>query len=251
VLFPILKAFALTLALIVFAFAIVLNVVNAIGAALAVAFADIIDNNLLGFGTAIDLWANAQLMSQKVFLSAILGLANDFASIGLDVGEDVRKGLSRAIGKIDKEIETGNPAQEMADKLRAMAQDFSDASPDLEEMAAAISELAGLTLEEADIKADGLQRQKEINEELSNIPSGFKVNLARFRSTIAGLGRPPLGQESAAGVGRNIIIETLIIQSDDPTATAQAIEDEANRRAAQQTGTPFGKDVGQVNNGNN
>jgi hypothetical protein len=122
-------------------------------------------------------------------------------------------------------------------------------SPDIDGMAQALRDLTGLTYDEAMARAQILAREKEMGEELTNVPQGFKVLAARFRAISAeGLGTVGMAGEAAGGGGTNWVIDTINVTTDDVGGFVQQVRDQAERSALQQTGTTSTTD-GQNNGG--
>lgn len=125
---------------------------------------------------------NASATAVKQSAGAMLG--GLVAAFGAFLSEDMRNALNAAaltlnpVGQRRQDPYTtglGSAFDELANQARAI-------SPDLQAMAKSIQDLTGLSYEEAIARAKALQAQKDATESLTNVPSGYKVALARFEA---------------------------------------------------------------------
>lgn len=80
---------------------------------------------------------------------------------------------------------------------------------------------------------------RELNESMANVPSGFKVALARFEAADplnVGLGGGPLAAGGAGEMGYNI--DTMNVYATDPVDLADQIKDESDWQGFAGTGSP-------------
>lgn len=129
-------------------------------------------------------------------------------------------GMDDAIAKIrDMKADTGG----MEEAMRALT-DMTYAS------AYATAEASASTAMLAESAADAA-------ESLTNVPSGYKVALARFEATQAQtMGGAAAGMSAGGGAG-GIVVENLYISAQDPEELAVKLEQLAKTKAYRYTGT--------------
>lgn len=177
------------------------------------------------------------------FLNAIAAMIDGIRaflnSFGL-LGEDLNASLAGAVAGL-RDMASAGVANGAAEGLRDLARAAVSLSPDLGAMGSALAELAGLTYEESQARGEELARTKELNEQLTNVPTGYKVALARFRSISPDTGRANVAAEYDTGTaGTNVFIERIDVITNDWRDLISTAQREATRRAFQQNGTDGG-----------
>lgn len=171
-------------------------------------------------------------------LASIVSMISElFKSVGLD-----DMGLGQAAIDLKKAAEATGPHGAAAAALEAVAAEATAAQPDLNEMALRIRDLTKLSYDEAIARGEGLSKMKELNEELTNIPEGFKVARARFEAIdpSAGVLPPGASPQDGGDLGTTNIFSDAVfnIIAED----AQGFFDEIQRQISDsnnnQTGNP-------------
>jgi len=148
-------------------------------------------------GDLMEVFATQFLLGLELFIDGLAeivrqlgftGLASQLEEAGTAAG-DASRNLVPEFDDLNDDIVAG---------LQGMM-------PDMDAMTAAFQELLNLTEEEARARAEALadekkKQDKEFGEQLTNVPSGFKVNLARFKAMDA-----EGGGAIAMGGGRSIM----------------------------------------------
>jgi hypothetical protein len=125
-------------------------------------------------------------------------------------------------------------------------------APNLAEMGAALTDITALTYEESKARADELVKRKEASAEMTNVPDGYKVIAARFRSIEAqglsgGVLGPDFGGGNTSQRSTTINVEQLLIHAENIREMAEQLEKLGERRAMQWQGGTISRDA--QNNG--
>jgi hypothetical protein len=206
------------------------------------------------------------IMSINNYIATVLsGIANS-PTFGALLGPDIQAGLNGMANSLHSVARRAGPEAETA--LDGIASAAAAMQPDLEGMARALQELSGLTYDEALARAQALRTQQQVTESLSNVPSGYKVALARFEATnpqgggsgvggrgglvdtlLDAVGRVGGNQRGAGGTaagadrgGNNyqagsVVVQNLYVTANNPRELVNAITTEAQRQAFIRTGS--------------
>ena len=182
---------------------------------------------------------NALLEGFAIVFDAI---AVTLSNAGLGVVGGAFSNAAATLRSAQTEIEQtslGNSLREAGDAAAAM-------SPDLGAMADAVRNVTDLTYEQALADGQRLALEKEISESLTNVPSGFKVALERFRAIDPNLGSPSrFDAEGLAGQQqeRQVSIENIFLASDNPQEFLNEMERIAERARQEQAGGITGQQL--------
>lgn len=225
---------------------------------------------ILGIVSAIAPVVDAVGGIGNAFLSAQAGIYNFIAGIfqaiddlidgieaftGLDLPEqwakDARDAARDSARRAEDAISDVPFSQIVSDGLQSMMDAAGAARIDTDEISSAIDDLIGLTYEEAKARGEGLRKLEEMNEELTNVPEGFKTANARYRAIVAEgqtttTRTPPPALDQETTTAGTFSIESLNVYADDPRTMMQQLLEEAMRRRNRFSGGPFGDGI---NNG--
>ena len=156
------------------------------------------------------------------------------ASSDADIGE-IRQGLQEWMNemqlRISNALAMGAISSQEADDAWAQVLETFQGLTDSVNMASTDLDEMGETV-------------KSVNEQLTNVPEGFKVALARFRSTEAdafgGIGVGSVDDARKQTPGATTTIEQLNVFTDDPRQFAQDFQDETNWQNFVNTGSENG-----------
>lgn len=166
------------------------------------------------------------------------GLRMFLSGIGV-LGGDLATSLEDAAANLRDAGEAG-VADDLAASLRGVADAADAMSPDVVAVGDALAALAGLTYDEAQARGEELSRTKELNEELTNVPAGYKVALSRFRAAspdaTAGGMRASTASASDNGGTRNVFIEKVEVAATSWRDFIDEAMREADMQELMQTG---------------
>lgn len=151
----------------------------------------------------------------------------------LEVIARVVSGLSNALGGIEA--------------LDKMAAALRDQKVDTAGMADAMADLATTTYDQAYASASAAssaammaEAANEATESLTNVPSGYKIALARFNATEATqMGGAASGMSSGAQSGGIVITGQVVVVADDPKTFLEKLQDAAETATFRYSGTAF------------
>lgn len=141
----------------------------------------------------------------------------------------VISGISRALGGIDALDELTRSIQSQKVDTAGMAEAMADLASTTYDQAYANASAASSTAMMAEAAADA-------TEALTNVPSGYKVALARFNATAAATSAGSAAQMGRGGGGSAVNIENVTVIANDPEALLEQIEGIANKRAYRYSG---------------
>ena len=209
---------------------------------------------------AIGFFVSAILAGVFAVATALAGFADGVASLPLVIENALRAGLAGALEGLASVLENipgfGDAAENMVDTaddlrdgiesvpatqlgsaLRTIADGAVAMSPDMHEMMSALHELTGLTWEQAQADGERLAKEKEATASLTNVPQGFKVATARFRSIIAeDMGSGSAAQQDGGQGGTNFFVDLIQVSVADAKTLIAETAEETLRRGALQTG---------------
>lgn len=234
-----LKAFAVVLGGVVLAAAIVgsalLDVVT--GVAYGV-------RSILGaIAGPVEFFIDAILTGVSFFvgeMAVILGLFSEGAASAMrDIQDEVNSFRSR------------NQVNMLQDALAGLAAAASQARPDIGAMSDALSNLAAMSMEEADARARNLAIMQEFGESLTNVPEAVKVSRLRYEAITPGLSggsiNPADSQESSGGRTINNYIDRLEIRAASVDDFLNQLEEASEEQSMRERGTTRGGGI--QNNG--
>lgn len=184
-------------------------------AAIIVALAPVIS----AFASAVNFVVSGIIGAYNWIVDSLASVASAIPIIGDDIAKFIRK--------LRLDIDTSRPA----------AAETDDAYADMTDSVLGFGD-------EVDNTTGAM---RELNEELSNIPQGFKVLAARFKAldpemptttAVSGMQQTQM----ASGGGRQVgtVIEAVYIQSLDPDDAWDKMQSSIDRKNFQQTGTSIG-----------
>lgn len=194
-----------------------------------------------------------------VFISAILAVGIALTELGKGIGF-ILESFAAAIGLINQVFKSEslrtayddmtNAASRVNTGMDTASAAMTAMSPNVNDMAAAVRDLMGLTFEEATARGKTLAMEKAAAESMTNVPQGFKVAAERFRAISAeDMSSGVLGGERVPGQGgTNFIIQNMEVLADDAGEFAESMQRRAERARLQQAGTT-GTSDGQNNGG--
>jgi hypothetical protein len=237
VLFEVAKAGAIVLGVLFVAFGHLAKFLLGMVAGAASAMAGLIDS----FGFLQD---GINLVSDgfNTAVAYILTGARDFlAGIGM-LSEAGAAAFSEAIDAAFARVGTGTAAEDLSAGLRDVAEAAGAMTPDVAAMEEALAAMIDLSFEEADARGRLLAREKDMAEEMLNVPQGFKVAAARFRAIVANdMGGGTVAADvltpAAAGSGAPITIEEVYITASSMDELVAEVKEAAEKESFRTRGT--------------
>ena len=150
-------------------------------------------------GDLMEVFATQFLLGLELFID---GLASIVRELGFGPLAEQLEAAGTAAGDASR-----NLVPEFDDLNDEIVAGLQGMMPDMDAMVAAFQDLLNLTEEEARARAEALsdekkKQDKEFGDQLTNVPSGFKVDLARFKAMDA-----EGGSMAVAGVSRKSIMD--------------------------------------------
>lgn len=201
-------------------------------------------------GIVVASFAIHTLQSSDELSAGMLNLAHTFGDVGIMLLDVMRKLPGASQKAIDdlvqgiKDWQNTLPAAErsVVDGLDETIRAFSASMVDTDAMIAARNSLINLSYDEAAARRAAIAAERDVAESLQNVPSGYKIALARFNATDAAGGTMPdqPGEDSMAAAPLSLTVETMIVQTDNPEEMGQMLKERAERERFVQTGSTSG-----------
>lgn len=234
VMFDVFKGVAIMIAAFALAIGVVITVLLAGVIAVASGFSLLI--------VTLSTFKDGMLMAVQFVLQAVLNTFGKF------MPQALQGVLSTWISQLGSSQGMSNATKTTAKKLDDLANAAGAMSPNLDEMAAAMRVLMGLTYDESDARARTLAKEKAASAELTNVPEGFKVAAARFRAIAADpsdsrrFGLDDGTTASSGGITNNYVVEHMELHAASPEDLFNQMREQAERSSFQQSGGAFHRD---------